>query len=262
MADGSNANQQKPSLPEKDKGKAPQNNSSSSAASAIGASASALLATFASPDAISGSLSSATAQKGQSSTSSTSQHRDLERSTYASASASSHGVGGSVSQRAFRTADSAYSNGIQSEYETFTHSQHSIPTQLHSEFAGISSSSNPATFSNYTPAYTENSNDGDAVLAFLASPNTTDEIYSPTPDTSRRPPAPTPSQAGYNQILADATAVQDPVEYLLSSSSYTSDVWGDEWPELQLAKAEMEKGNQAHARARIESILGRIKAKI
>ncbi|KAK9382109.1 uncharacterized protein V2V93DRAFT_366462 [Kockiozyma suomiensis] len=231
----------------KNKGKG----SNSSAAASMGASASALFRSFATPAAASASLSSAGAQKGQSSGFNSEQH--LESSSVVPNSQRSAVAGSSAAsaRSSFRAAsdyrDSTSSREAQSQYDSFTAN--------HSNY----SSNGRSIYS--TPSYS-GENDGDAVLAFLSSSHTTEEIYSPMPDIARRAPAPTPSQVGYDQILADTVAVQDPVEYLLSTNKYTSDVWGDEWPELQLAIAEQEKGDTDKARRRVEDILGRIKAKL
>ncbi|KAK9466845.1 hypothetical protein V1512DRAFT_262490 [Lipomyces arxii] len=204
------------------------------ATSKLKKSAAELLSSFTTPDSMSGTLTTASNQKqaqsghviAESSISSSSRPRQFSE---ASTRPDSTGVRSGVESTT--TADEEYEH-----YLSNTDSLH--------------------------PSYTYiDENDGDAVLAFLSSSHTTSAVYSPTPNSTHLP-APTPSQLGYDTLVADIMTVEDPVSYLLFTTKYTQDVWGDDWEEYQQAKKENEQGNKTAARDRVESIIGRIKAKL
>ncbi|KAK9461616.1 uncharacterized protein V1516DRAFT_241985 [Lipomyces oligophaga] len=238
------------------KGKTSENSSGSrSGGSGVAASAAALLSSFTTPNAISGAISSAaessSQQKGQQRPSAFGSAQVQQEQRFQSGPSSSSSSYPTVS---FRMPDST--NGLenqvsaQSDFDSFI----ATPPVSHPVYS-LSDSRTSFAQSHVDP------NDGDLVVAFLSSSNTTQEIYSEIPDRQRTV-EPTPSQLGYDRLLADVVQVDDPVEYILTSTSYTQDVWGDSWPELQAAKQAMANGNREEARRRAEAILGKIKARL
>ncbi|KAK9448648.1 uncharacterized protein V1518DRAFT_417818 [Limtongia smithiae] len=232
---------------------------SSSPSSALRSSAATLLSAFATPSALSDSLASsqqsANAQKGRSSGavragSSATSYDSAEAGSSSAHAASSSATATQYSAQTFRNIaheSAPRSLSTQEQFDNFT------------EFSIRPASSIQSTVS---PArYLDVPSDGSDVLAFLSSSSTTEQVYSAESERTR-PAEPTLAQLGYNRIVADIMTVTDPVEYLLSTNTYTQDVWGDEWPELVQAKKDLEEGKRREARERAAAILGRIKARL
>ncbi|KAK9489731.1 hypothetical protein V1508DRAFT_427165 [Lipomyces doorenjongii] len=231
---------------------------SSKSTSVLCKSGQSLLASFATPSAVSGSLSAATTSANQQKTSPTTSSR-----------ANLHYPGDIPG--AINTSSSTSTAPLAPVFKSFSAANvsSSDAQRQFEEFAGLSTSRSAANISSDvfyespTPsaAYLDE-NDGDAVLAILStSSHGSEAIYSPTPSTHHAT-APTNSQSGYNMILADIAVVEDPVEYLLTTCNYTEEVWGDDWAELKRAKQELTAGNKINAQRRVVGIIGRFRARL
>ncbi|KAK9350343.1 hypothetical protein V1505DRAFT_380071 [Lipomyces doorenjongii] len=228
---------------------------SSKSTSVLSKSGQSLLASFATPSAVSGSLSAATSSANQQKTSPTTSSRANLHYSGDIPGASSTSTAPLAPEFKSFSAANVSSSDAQRQFE---------------EFAGLSTSRSAANISSdvfyespMSPsvAYLDE-NDGDAVLAILSSSSHGSEaIYSPTPSTHYAT-APTNSQSGYNMILADIAVVEDPVEYLLTTCNYTEEVWGHDWAELQRAKQELTAGNKINAQRRVVGIIGRFRARL
>ncbi|KAK9373062.1 uncharacterized protein V1513DRAFT_450553 [Lipomyces chichibuensis] len=245
-----------------EKGKRIAEQTSSRSTSVLGNSAQTLLASFATPRAVTGSLSSATASANQQKTSpATSSRANLH---YSGDVPGVINTSSSTSTARFAQELPEYKNVSAAHVSSSADAQRQFE-----EFVGSSASQSTANASSDVfykstmslPAAYLDENDGDAVVAFLSSSHSNEAIYSPAPSTYHAP-APTHSQVGYNRILADIAVVEDPVEYLLRSCNYTKEVWGDDWAELQRAKQELIAGNKMNAQRRVVGVIGRLKARL
>ncbi|KAK9313558.1 hypothetical protein V1522DRAFT_401031 [Lipomyces starkeyi] len=234
---------------------------SSKSISVLSNSAQTLLASFATPNAVTGSLSSATASANQQKTSPTTSSRanlhcsgDIPGAINTSSSTTTAPLAQVHPEFKSFSAANVSSSDVQRQFEEFVGSSTSQSTANISSDVFYESPVSPS-------AALLDENDGNAVLAFLSSAHSSEPIYSPTPSTYHAP-APTYSQVGYNSILADIAVVEDPVEYLLTTCNYTEEVWGHDWAELQRAKQEVIAGNKMNAQRRVVGIIGRLKARL
>ncbi|KAK9455995.1 hypothetical protein V1511DRAFT_496248 [Dipodascopsis uninucleata] len=92
--------------------------------------------------------------------------------------------------------------------------------------------------------------DGSDVARFLVSSNITELVDSPIPGQRR----------SFSRILEDIESVEDPVDYLLNTTTYTEDVWGPDWDRLRSAREKAKKGNVEDAREDVKLLLEKIKA--
>ncbi|KAK9239394.1 hypothetical protein V1525DRAFT_398696 [Lipomyces kononenkoae] len=243
---------------QKGKGRAASQASSRSQSVLANATAT-VLRSFASPSAVTSSLSSATASASQQKTSpSTPSGANLHYSdelsgTINASSSISPGSFGEVpfEQNSFR-AEHTSSSDTQRQYEEFVESSASQPT------ANVSSK---VCEPQMPPSIHSDENDGSVVIDFLSASQGTEAVYSTRPPRYRAP-EPKYSQIGYSQILSDIAVIEDPVEYLLTTCNYSEDVWGTEWAELQRAKQELIAGNKSTAQRRIHGIIGRLRSRL
>ncbi|KAK9389401.1 hypothetical protein V1515DRAFT_595830 [Lipomyces mesembrius] len=234
---------------------------SSKSTSVLSNSGQSLLASFATPSAVTGSLSAAAASANQQKASPTTPSRanlhysgDIPGAINMSSSTSTAKLAQVHPEFKSFSAANVSSSDVQRQFEEFVGSSTSRSTANLSSDVFYESSMSPSA------AYLDE-NDGDAVLAFLSSSHGSEAIYSPTPSTYHAL-APTNSQFGYNMILDDIAVVEDPVEYLLTTCNYTEEVWGLDWAELQRAKQELIAGNKINAQRRVVGIIGRLKASL
>ncbi|KAK9323353.1 hypothetical protein V1517DRAFT_320518 [Lipomyces orientalis] len=245
----------------KEKGKLKADQQANSApTSALCYSAATLLSSFATPSAVTGSLSSATASANEQKVSQSTSRvylpyaGDLPGTISSSCSTSRAPVKQALEADSNdSTAGSANSSEAQRQFEEFIGSTMSQPTaNTYPELLDESS---------VLPSGYRHTDNGDAVIVFLSSSHSTEAIHSPIPCTNHAP-APTHSQLVHERILTDISMVDDPVEYLLTTTNYTEDIWGNDWTELQRAQQELNAGNKRDAGRRVDEIIGRLKARL
>ncbi|KAK9249019.1 hypothetical protein V1506DRAFT_502932 [Lipomyces tetrasporus] len=258
MTDRQNAPKNGP----KGKGKLKADQQANSApTSALCYSAASLLSSFATPTAVTGSLSSATASANEQKASQSTSSR-LYR-PYSSDLPETISSFRSTSRASMTQAPESDSNDSAAGIDSTSEAQRQFEEFISSKILRPTANTYPELLdgSPVLPSANRHTNDGDAVIAFLSSSHSTEAIYSQIPCTNHAP-VPTYLQLGHERILADICVVDDPVEYLLTTSNYTEDIWGNDWTELQRAKQELDAGKKRDAVRRVDEIIGRLKARL
>ncbi|KAK9473509.1 uncharacterized protein V1510DRAFT_414229 [Dipodascopsis tothii] len=106
-------------------------------------------------------------------------------------------------------------------------------------------------------------NDGRAVVDLLFGGTVTEQTseLSSQPRSAIGPTAIFP-EAALSSNLQELISVEDPLSYLLSTKTYTDDVWGEFGPAVTRIKHDADKGDVDAARRELASLVASVKAKL